>query len=151
MWRNEMIARWLVVFLLSILTTTVAEAQSWRYVDLVDGQVELVLTKEINTRSISLGHQMESALYCGNSDGFICFNSGIVSFAVPRISVVSSPLPERWTYANQEYSVKRSGHVRILGRIVKIYVVETTIADGLSFQFVYSPFRGLIAIKLKTE
>ncbi len=122
-------------------------AQTWRYVDPLDKKTDLILENNKATKNISIGHQVYAAKYCSNSEKFTCFEGGVLALAIPKTPF----LPKRWNYAGKYYFLQDEGYVYILGRKVKAYIIEAANPDGLSFVYLYSPLRGLVAVKSKSE
>ena len=124
-----------------------ASAQSWRYVDIADDRVDFVLERVPDR--LSVGHRTFSVQYCGEQDAFLCFRSEAASFSIPKFLARSrDSVPTRWNHGGYEYALQRVRNAQFLGQKMKVYVIES-VGSKPTFQFFFSPSRGLVAIKLK--
>ena len=127
----------------------VANAQSWRYVDIADERVDLVLEREPGR--LSVGHRMFSVQYCGERDSMLCFKSEAASFAIPKsVARARSTVLTRWTHEGNEFVLRAVSDKRVLGQTMALYTVEA-IGAAPPIQFFFSPVRGVVAIKLAED
>jgi len=112
------------------------------YRHLSPGNAGAVVTIDADRLTISVTDLGASLEICPPAHEFICFNSDLLSFAVPRdLSENSAP----WSYSGTEYRVLSHRDERILGQFVSLFIIGANL-EGSDLVFYFSKHRGLIAL-----
>ena len=92
--------------------------------------------------SVIIGDVGWSAKFCDPANGYVCFLSKYVAFAVPINQEIGE---QQWVYGNFKFTNKGSGTIEFLNCLVNVQIIETTI-DEVRYEYLYSKTYGVVAI-----
>jgi hypothetical protein len=133
----------LLFVLLMLILYPVAEGSElqWFYVDLYTGS-QITLTEDA-----VLAHERAPAKICAKTEPFICFNSDVFRFAVPR----ELGNQQTWDYDGIKYQLVSHEVMMLLGRPVQVFVIDQDWKTGPRLRFFFSPAFGLFAFTALPE
>lgn len=100
-----------------------------------------------NPVSVALYDVAYQANLCAEADKYICIESQILNFAVPRHWPVSQMT---WKVGKFEFSMGSTKEIYILGQVINVFPITSKQGEG-TYEFLYSRSRGIVGFKVSTD